>query len=307
MITLELDIMSSKELGQIHSVNFLNTVDSSSLSSNRYKNLDVPLELTKQLQTMVRQGNFFKVVGIDMTLTTDGTEGGGQISGYVRYYAPTKGRCAAYRSAFDAMRNAMKMQGINFRDNAQYDFRVGFNGEGRILGQDSTILNQATLDSTSPLDLYNPSDRSVSVFDVHNEGVQAVTDPSLTGSLFGAGFNTLGVQSTPTDFVLNDGLMYTGNSDTASTQWENIPFMLSWTPDTTDIAVQWNWRPAPALYLAVMTGQLQLYIEEVNLDGDADGVEINTAVMVAGWKSIMGDPSKKKKRSSRGRRRKSKK
>lgn len=299
--------MSSKELGQIHSVNFFNTVDSSTLSSNRYKNLDIPLELTRQLQTMVRQGNFFKVVGIDMTLTTDGTEGGGQISGYVRYYAPTKGRCAAYRGAFDAMRNAMKMQGINFRDNAQYDFRVGFNGEGRILGQDSTILNQATLNSNDPLDLFNPNDRSISVFDVHNDGVQPRTDPTLTGSLFGSGFDTLGVQSTPTDFVLNDGVMFTGNSDVAATQWENIPFMLSWTPDTTDIAVQWNWRPDPALYLAVMTGQMQLYIEEVNLDGDADGVEINTAVMVSGWKSIMGDPSKKKKRTSRGRRRKSKK
>ncbi len=292
----------SEKLGQIHAANFYSLVN----ASDKVHNLDVSGELTKQLETQVRQGNFFKVVGIDMSLTTEGTVGGGQVSGFLRYFAPTKGRCAAYRGAFDAMRNAMKLQGINMRDNDQYDFRVGFNGDGEILTDGTTIQNQATLDGSIPLSLIDRINPEASVFTVHNRGVQAVTDPTLTGDLFASGFNTMGVQTSPTDFVLNDGVMYTGNRDTANDRWESIPFMMSWTPDTTDITTTFNWRPDPALYLAVMTGQIQINVEEVNLDGSATGVEIHTAVMVSGWKSIMGNPDKKKG-SSRGRRRKSKK
>ncbi len=192
------------------------------------------------------------------------------------------------------------------RDNDQYDFRVGFNGDGETFTDGTTLVNQATLDGDTPLTLIDRINPDASVFTVHNRGVQAVTDPTLTGDLFASGFNTMGVQTSPTDFVLNDGVMYTGNRDTANENWESIPFMMSWTPDTTDITTTFNWRPDPALYLAVMTGQIQINVEEVNLDGSASGVEIHTAVMVSGWKSIMGNPDKKK-RSSRGRRRKSKK
>ncbi len=84
---------------------------------------------------------------------------------------------------------------------------------------------------------------------------------------------------------------------TANVNWEYIPFTLTWTPDTTDLTTVWQWRPDPALFLAVMTGQFQVYVEEVNLDGTAPGLELNMAFMVSGWKSIMGDPSKKKSRS----------
>jgi len=73
---------------------------------------------------------------------------------------------------------------------------------------------------------------------------------------------------------------------------------LSWTPDSSDIATNFQWRPDPALFLAVLCGQMQVVIEEVNLDGGAAGVNINMATMVSGWKSIMGNPDKK--RSSRG-------
>jgi len=294
----------AKSLGQIHSANFQHIIDGTGLH-----NLDVSGVLTRQLSTMIRQGNMFKVVGVDMTLSTVGTLGGGQITGYLRYFAPTKGRCAAYRGAFAAMRNAMKNQGINVRDNRQYDFRVGFNGGGPILAQDSTLVNQATLDGDDPLDLVNVSSPELSVFDVHNRGVQPITDFSLTGGLFSSGFNTLGLQTSPTDFVLNDGVMYSGNSDFANTEWENIPFMLSWTPDTTDMAVQWNWRPDPALYLAVMTGQFQINVEEVNFDGQATELELNTNVMISGWSSIMKDPSKKRRKSrkSKPKKRRSKK
>jgi hypothetical protein len=58
-----------------------------------------------------------------------------------------------------------------------------------------------------------------------------------------------------------------------------------------------EWRPDPALFIAVMCGQMQVVIEEVNFDGGASALELNCNFMVSGWKSIMGDPSKKKRRS----------
>jgi len=300
--------MSSKELGQIHTVNFYNRIDPT-VPEERILNYDVSGQLCAQLSRMVRQGNFFKLVGLDMNLTAAGTLGGGQVSGYIRYYAPTLGRCAAYRAAFAAARNAMKLQGINMSDNEMYDFRVGFNEQGVQGTGGTTIPNQATLDSTNPLSLVSTVDSVPSVFGVHNEGVLPTVTGVATGDLFGSGFNTLGVQGTPTDFVLNDSVLWTGSEHTASLEWEAIPFMMSWTPDTTDIATQFQFRPDPALYLAIMTGQLQVYLEEINLDGGATEIELTAAVQISGWSSIMGDPSKKKKRSSRGKRsrRKSKK
>jgi len=43
-----------------------------------------------------------------------------------------------------------------------------------------------------------------------------------------------------------------------------------------------------------MCGQMQVFVEEINKDGGAGTLELNVSVMVSGWKSIMGDPKKKK-------------
>jgi hypothetical protein len=282
-----------KSLGQIHTVNFSKTVN----ASGDIKNCDISGELTSQLSKMVRQGQNFKVVGIDMAMTTEGLVGGGQVSGQLRYYAPTKGRCEAYRGAFIAMKKAMSLQGINPSNNAQYDFRVGFNDLGPQLADGGTIENQATLNGSTPLVLHSLAGQvpESNVFFVHNSSVQPRTTTST--NLFPAGFNSMGVQNTPTDFVLNDSVMFTGNENSATTTYESIPFMMSWTPDTTDLSIAFNWRPDPALYLAVMTGQFQLYIEEINKDGGSAAVEIEMAIHIAGWKSMMSSPSKKSRRS----------
>lgn len=284
----------AKSLGQIHTVNFYNSIDPT-VAEQRILNYDVSGQLCHQLQRMVRQGNSFKLVGLDMNLTAVGTLGGGQVSGYIRYYAPTKGRCEAYRSAFHAMRNAMKLQGINMTDNEMYDFRAGFNGKGETYLNGATIQNQATMDASNPLCLTS-ADGEPSVFGVHNSGVIPTSQGVSSGDLFQSGFNTMGVQATPTDFVFNDRALWTGNEHTASEEWEAIPFMMSWTPDTTDIATQFQFRPDPALYLAIMTGQLQIYLEEINLDGGASQLELTSAVQISGWTSIMSDKTKKPKR-----------
>ncbi len=287
--------MSSKELGMIHTANY--TCDVTQAGDKHL--LDLPQVLSDQLNTLVRQGNMFKVVGIDMNVTEVGaTGGGGQVSGFLRYYAPTKGRCEAYRAAFNAMRAAMKLQGISMTANKQYDFRTVLSPLSNYINQ-AEIKNVAVLDGSATNALVLHTDLpaypdSSKVFGVHNSSVE----PVQTSPQFSAGFNTMGVQTSPTDFVLNDALLYTGNRESANTELEKIPFQLSFTPGDTDISVSLQWRPDPALYLAIMTGQFELEIDELDLDDEATELRISVAVMVSGWKSIMGNPDRKK-RSSR--------
>ncbi len=302
--------MASKELGMIHTVN--NNVQVISPASPTVQgSVDISGELTEQLQRLVRNGNFFKVVGIDMTLDTVGATGGGQISGSLRYYAPTRGRCAAYRAAFKAMATVMKNQGITMRENQMYDFRVPLTNLSQV--NSGPWPNQATLDGSSglvmcavdgngnPITIDGDASNGSDVTWIHNRGVK----PEYTGSagqLYNPGFDTLQqTYAAGTDFVLNDTVPFSGNADTAERDFEEIPFTLSWTPDSTDIATKWSWKPDPALYLAVLGGNIDVYVEELNVDGEAPGVNINLAVHVSGWKSVMGDPDKRKKR---GRRRK---
>ncbi len=292
--------MSAKELGQIHTVNYSQAVTSTDTYPRNSILVDLPGQLTEQLQTMVRAGTYHKVVGIDMTLDTVGTQGGGQITGYIRYYAPTRGRCEAFRSAFKAMKEQMQNQGVNTRTNPLYDFRAPINEFAHASG---AFPNQATLDGKDGLALYNSASEGHSIFGVHNRSVEPQYT-GTTGDLFADGFDTLlasDSEGNSTDFVLNDTIPYTGNRHAASIEYETIPFMLSWTPDTTDLSLFWNWRPDPALYLAVLCGQMSIVIEELNVDGDASAVNLNVAVMVSGWKSIMGNPEKKRSSKKKSR------
>ncbi len=280
-----------KELGQIHVVNFTKTIDSND-SATLHQTLDISGQLTGQLNKNIRQAQIFKICGIDIATTTVGTVGGGQISGEFRYLAPTHGRCKAYKAAYTAMRRAMKLQGIKPSVNNQYDFRVGLDDGALTIGADgNTIPNQATLDSSNPLFMTSRVD-SASVLRVYNE---SVFPRGNVGDIFPTGFNTMGVQNSPTDFVLGDTLLWAGNTNSASEEYESIPFTLSWTPDTTDIAVSVDWRPDPALYLAVLTGQFDLVVDEINVDGGAEELELNIAVSIAGWKSVVSSPRKRKK------------
>lgn len=293
--------MSRKDLGMIHTVNHFTEIN----ASGDIANIDLSGELTNQLERLVRQGNFYKVCGIDMTLTTQGTIGGGQLSGYIRYYAPTRGRCMAYREAYQTMRELMKSNGINVgvgTGNEQYDFRVALNDSENTNGH-PTMRNQATLDGTLGLCLYNIANPEAGVFQVHNAGVTPSSSVGGMAATGNQGFSTIinnSASAVHTDFILDNYRFYSGAEDFANQNWEFIPFTLSWTPDTTDMAVKFSWEPDPALYLAVMCGLLQIKVEEVNLDGTVTppGLELHTAISVAGWKSIMGDPDRK---SNKGR------
>ncbi len=295
-----------KSLGQIHVANFEDTI-ASGTAPGRHTNIDLPGQLTAQLQNMVRAGNYFKVTGIDMALATDGTVGGGQLTGHIRYFSPTRGRCNAFKGAFKAMADVMDLQGIKMRDNKLYDFRAPLNDHTDLA---NVFDNQATLDGTNGLCLWdeNATTPGRSIFDVHNRSQQPQYE-GTPGDLFGPGFDTILSQVTApaqVDFVLNDAAIWSGDENVASTDYQKIPFELTWTPDSTDLVANFQWRPDPALYVAVLCGQMQIFIEEINLDSEAPGLDLSIAVHVAGWKSIMGNPDKKRRSSmkkSRGRRR----
>lgn len=274
----------AKSLGQIHTVN----LEIAPATDGQKFLLDAPQLLSDQLQHLVRQGNYFKTVGIDMTAHGLNNLDGGQLSGNILYRAPTKGRCQAYRAGFHAMANAFKTQGINMRDNSQYDFRCM---PGGTMVNVADIVNRATLNGIDTLSLGGAAPESL--FAVHN---QSVTPVQTTTPTFGQGF---GVYGSSTDFVHNEGILWSGNSDFADDSFESIPFTLSWDP-TIDGSQPTNfqWRPDPALYLAVLAGQYVIEFETVDLDGGGGAIIVEIGVHIAGWKSIMSSPDTKSKQLS---------
>ena len=90
----------------------------------------------------------------------------------------------------------------------------------------------------------------------------------------------------------------------ADTEFETIPFQVSLdlaSSQTNATTLSWQWRPDPALFLAVMLGQFELQIENVTIESGSGTpvLALKTTYAVAGWKSIMGNPDTKKRRSRR--------
>ena len=276
----------AKSLGQIHTVN----QGHAAVTTGQSYLVDLPGQLSNQLQTMVRQGQYFKIVGID-AIANDLS--GGQatpavINGELRYYAPTRGRCEAYKNAYHAVRRGMELQGINVRGNRNYDFRVPAKPLSTYING-SSFLNCATVDGTNELSLDGSGGAATDdVFGVYNENIQ----PSQTAAVnFNTGFGLPGAPGGPTDFVLNEGEIFDPSlTRSASIQLEAIPFTMAYNPSNN--AYEFMWRPDPALYLAVMCGFFEIHLDQV--DGTPT-VDMQFAFHVSGWKSIMGNPDKKRR------------
>jgi hypothetical protein len=288
----------AKSLGQIHTVNYELGAPGVPAASSFL--IDLPGQLTSQLQTMCRMGCYYKVVGIDMALRNiAGTSvlDPQNVSGRILYYAPTRGRCEAYKQAFRAVKKGMELQGINTRGNRHYDFRVPITLPSCV-ANGAEFLNAATIDGTNNLTL-DASAGSVTdeVFTVYNSNIQ----PEQTATVdFSAGYGLPGSGS-GTDYVLNEGEYYEGTMTRfASLDFESIPFQLSYGQDSTTntaTAFEMEWRPDPALFLAVMTGQFVVEIDSSS-SSTADLI-IDMAIHVSGWKSIMVNPDKKRRSSKR--------
>ena len=284
----------AKSLGQIHTTNFI--LDANDVADTYL--LDLPGQLCDQLQTMVRQGQYFKVVGIDMNVTDiSGAQSEGFVSGRLKYYAPTRGRCEAYKQAFRAVQRGMKLQGVNIRGNRNYDFRVAPEPLSNYTNG-SSFVNVATVNGVDALVLTGAGGSDIECFGNYNANIQ----PSQSGApTFNPGFGLPGIGS-GTDFVLNEGQLFDPTMvRSADTAYESIPFQVSFsdsTAGTATAAFQMEWRPDPALYLAVMLGMF--VVEYDSIEGSPNSnLELEIAIHVSGWKSIMGNPDKKRRRSKR--------
>lgn len=133
----------AKSLGQIHTVN--HTIPVNDGEEGNFWQMEMPQPLTQQLGHMVRSGNSFKCVGIDISIdpaVVPLMQGSGAVSGVLRYYNPTRGRVMAWKAGFNAVKRAMKIQGISTAKNNQYDFRVPLKTRGWY-NNESAFINGA--------------------------------------------------------------------------------------------------------------------------------------------------------------------
>lgn len=303
----------AKSLGQIHTVDYnIEISDNASTGPSNAFLCDLSQSLSTQLQRNIRQGQYYKLVGIDAVVQEpedvfllEGTEG--FVKGRFRYFLPTQGRCEAYRTAFKQMMEQMKSRGISPGQNVMYDFRTLPRGISNyalnaLLGE--PLKNLATLDGQTVLALTANTATGTEVFDAHNENI----NNKNTGTpAFSSGLNTqLSTLITPTDFVLNEGNIYSGNHMIADTTLEEIPFSIAYSIKDGEMNSQpLQWRPDPALYIAIMCGQVEVVMDEIHASGatapETDGLELDFSFHVAGWKSIMGAHKDSKSKSKKSR------
>jgi len=286
-----------KSLGQIHTVSFNYENAAANTGINHAHLCDVSGKLTEQFNRQIRQMCNYKIVGIDLVAQLPELfpfEADTVVcKGRLRYMQPTKGRCDAMRAAYQQLRAQMKTRGIDPSDNRGFDFRVlprnAANYPTNIMFDTVALTNNTSFSGSAPLAMIDNVVPAYEVFTTYNNNVQ----PVVTSQTFSSGLAVDGV--TGNDFVVNEGIISQGNPKFADTEMEEIPFELAY-DSTARRVTQLNWRPDPALYLSVMTGQIEIVIDECTATGasgtsEIPGLEIDCAIHVAGWKSFVRGPS----------------
>lgn len=300
-----------KSLGQIHSTNFNYEVLSGAIGEDQAFLCDNSAALSTQFNRNIRMMQSYKWVGTDLVLQLpDNLSPSGndstvvQVKGRMRYFAPTKGRCQALRDAYSQFRQMAKNQSVNPSKNRLFDFRViprpGSEYPVNALETKNNLKNLTTLDNSTALCMTGGT-TGVSVFDSYNVGVNP-EDTLPTAADFASGLETW-QSGTQTDFVLNEGLIQSGNPNKADTAMEEIPFVLTYdSVDHNSYSLQW--RPDPALYVSVLGGFIEIVLDEITASGATgtgalNGVEIDITHHWAGWKSIVRPPKMNFGRRSR--------
>lgn len=273
----------AKSLGQIHTVNLKQIYS----NAGDQALVDLPGQLSAQLQHMVRNNNIFKLVGIDISASDSvGTGATTGVTGKIQYFAPTRGRIDAIKDAYKATRNAMHVQGINVSGNLNYDWRAPISDPATMLNG-ATYFNRASLEGGLDLCLHDPPAGAQGVFEVYNANIQ----PAQTAVVaFDSGFAVFGSTE---DYVTTPGEYLNAGGDLfADEDLEEIPFSVVYSDAATGATQDFEWRPDPALYLAILTGQLIVRAEQVTDTGAGSFVTLDMAFHVAGWKSFMGSHKK---------------
>lgn len=293
----------AKSLGQIHTTKFNYEGTELDITDNRGFLCDNSAKLSTQFNRNIRMMQSYKWVGADLVVQlpeglSSGTDSTSvSVKGRMRYFAPTKGRCNALRSAYKQFRESARQQGVNPSNNKLFDFRVlprqptnyPLNATS---GND--IYQQTTLDGINPLTMIDGAASTVQVFTAYNSGVSP-EDTNVTSADFATGLRTqLGTILTQTDFVLNEGDIQSGNSLIADETMEEIPFVLTF-DGAAKRTYSLQWRPDPALYVSVLGGFVEIVLDEIKATGatgaiPVEGFEMDVSMHWAGWKSIVQPP-----------------
>lgn len=295
-----------KSLGQIHTTKYNYEGSVADITDNRAFLCDNSAKLSNQFNRNVRMMNSYKWVGADLVLQlpetinplgSESTEV--SVKGRMRFFQPTRGRCSALRDAYKQFREMCKSQGIDPTENKLFDFRVLPRSMSNYPLNPTwdPIYNVTTLNGTDEL-VMTDGPAGTTVFDTHNANVRPRASSVVAGT-FSSGLETwqLGTQ---TDFVLEEGLIQSGNTDEADVQMEEIPFALTFDGvDKRTYSLQW--RPDPALYVSVLGGFVEIVLDEIKADGATggillDGFEMDISMHWAGWKSIVRAPRSRRNR-----------
>jgi hypothetical protein len=305
----------AKSLGQIHTTKFnyeRTTQTGLAIGESNAFLCDNSAKLSTQFNRNIRMMSTYKWVGADLVVQVPedvnptGNSDRVILKGRMRYFAPTKGRCQALRDAYQQLRAQAKIQGVDLSKNRQFDFRVTPRAlsnypcnvdDGALPAptpNNEDIFNTSTLDGSTGLVMVEGA-AGVSVFEQYNTGVRP-TDNTVA---YNSGLTTQAQSGVvQTDFVLNEGLIQSGNPNIADVEFEEIPFELSF--DLTARRVYTlQWRPDPALYVSVLGGFVEIVIDEVEAAGATgglalNGIEMDISMHWAGWKSIARAPSQRK-------------
>ena len=302
----------AKSLGQIHTCSYNYEGSILEVTASNAFLCDNSAALSKRFNRNIRMMQSYKWVGADLVVQLPENVSGGDnsievtVKGRMRYFAPTKGRCNALRAAYQQFRETARQQGVNPSNNKLFDFRV----LPRALNQytlntdytnDHPIYNTTTLDGVNALTMVGGVNAPVECFVSYNSGV-APEDTTVTSADFASGLRTqVGTLLTQTDFTLNEGKIQSGNSLIADTEFEEIPFALTFDGlDKRTSTLQW--RPDPALYVSVLGGFVEIVLDEIKASGATvpvplDGFEMDVAMHWAGWKSIVQAPKSNRSRS----------
>ena len=302
----------------IHTVDFDITAGLAATSTGLPILLDIPAELTRKTNSMQRQGAGWHVGGIDITVhNTDAVPLGvagtfTQISGYLRYFTPTKGRVEAYKAAYDTWRETLSQAGVT--PNRFTDFRVTPMGTSNyansVSGVDSQVYpstpNLVSLDGARSLACFSNAGQGYEIFQNWN-AQQAYSEPT-TSQLQSTGLysRTDANSGGQTDFLLEEEVLMTGWNLNAETDYTEIPFVASF--DNENNVYSFHWDPSPNAYLSIMCGWLEIVLDEVVTDGDsalgAPLLEMSVSVDVLGCgrgynsRSVQNKKAKSSRKSS---------
>lgn len=158
--------------------------------------IDLASMLSEKYGRLIRQGQVFKVTGVDVRAFNPDTavqDSVSACSGNLYYYHPTGNRKTAWKAAFKAVQELRRAHGLKEQ---HYDFRVGVHPLYGGVAQQAWIRGESHV-----LTLSGPDDDRNSIFSVHNAGLvqeMVPVDPDMNG--FGTPYDTSGITEGDLDF-----------------------------------------------------------------------------------------------------------